>query len=45
VEIAAGGGVCSELSVLLAGGRRIDVRPGFDAATLQQLVSTLERVG
>ena len=45
VEIAASGGLCSELSVLLAGGRRIDVRPGFDAATLQQLVSTLERVG
>lgn len=32
----------SELSVVLADGRRIEVRRGFDIATLQQLVTVLE---
>jgi hypothetical protein len=32
------------LTVLLPGGRRIAVRNGFDATTLQQLVRALERV-
>jgi hypothetical protein len=44
VEVArsrAGGG---EFVVSLAGGRRIEVRAGFDADTLRQLVSVLERV-
>jgi transposase len=30
------------LEVVLAGGRRLRVRPGFDAATLQRLVAVLE---
>lgn len=32
----------SGLAVVLTGGRRIEVGPGFDAQTLQQLVSLLE---
>ena len=32
----------SGLAVVLTGGRRIEVRRGFDAQTLQQLVSLLE---
>ena len=32
----------SGLAVVLAGGRRIEVGPGFDARTLEQLVSLLE---
>jgi hypothetical protein len=32
----------SGLAVVLAGGRRIEVGRGFDAQTLQQLVSLLE---
>ena len=32
-----------ELSVLLSGGRRIEVKPGFDAGTLRQLVAVLEQ--
>ena len=31
-----------ELTVLLAGGRRIEVKAGFDAGTLRQLVAALE---
>ena len=38
---AAGGG---ELMVHLSGGRRIEVKRGFDAHTLRQLVSVLDRV-
>jgi hypothetical protein len=34
----------SGLAVVLAGGRRIEVGRGFDAQTLQQLVSLLEPV-
>ena len=44
VEVArsrAGGG---EIVVSLAGGRRIEVQPGFDADTLRKLVSVLEGV-
>jgi hypothetical protein len=32
------------LEVVLAGGRRVEVRPGFDASTLQALIAVLERV-
>ena len=32
------------LSVVVAGGRRIEVEAGFDAATLQRLVEVLERM-
>ncbi|MGH9619150.1 MAG: IS66 family insertion sequence element accessory protein TnpA [Bryobacteraceae bacterium] len=34
----------SELAVALAGGRRIEVRRGFDAELLAQLVRVLEQV-
>ena len=43
VEVAGpetGGG---ELAVLLACGRRIEVKRGFDVGTLRQLVAVLER--
>lgn len=33
-----------ELAVVLANARRIEVNPGFDAATLARLVNVLERV-
>jgi hypothetical protein len=42
VEVAGprcGGG---ELTVLLPGGLRVEVKPGFDASTLQQLIAVLE---
>jgi hypothetical protein len=32
------------IEVVLTRGRRIEVRPGFDASTLQALISVLERV-
>jgi len=32
------------LAVVLAGGRRIEVSPGFDAATLERLLGVLDRV-
>jgi hypothetical protein len=32
-----------ELAVVLSGGRRIEVKRGFDTATLRQLVAALER--
>jgi len=41
VEVAGSGG--SELSVLLSSGRRIEVKRGFDAGTLRQLVAVLEQ--
>jgi hypothetical protein len=41
VEVAAHGG--SDLAVVLPGGRRIEVRRGFDSGTLLQLVAVLER--
>ena len=31
------------LAVVLGGGRRIEVQPGFDVATLERLISALER--
>jgi hypothetical protein len=33
----------SALEVVLSGGRRIEVRPGFDAPTLEGLIVLLER--
>jgi len=42
VEVAPprwGGG---ELTVLLSGGLRVEVKPGFDAGTLRQLITVLE---
>ena len=43
VEVAGHSGCGSELSVLLPGGRRIEVKRGFDAGTLRQLVTVLEQ--
>lgn len=37
------GGRGSGLAVALPGGRRIEVRCGFDVPTLMQLLSVLER--
>lgn len=34
----------AEIVISLAGGRRLEVHPGFDADTLRKLVSVLERV-
>ena len=33
----------SALEIVLCGGRRIEVRPGFDSKTLEQLLGVLER--
>ena len=43
VEIASTETRVAELSVLLRGARRVEVRRGFDTATLQQLIAALER--
>ena len=43
VEVAGPRECGGELSVLLSGGRRIEVQPGFDAGTLRQLVAVLEQ--
>jgi hypothetical protein len=43
-EVASPNGCGSELAVLLASGRRIEVGRGFDAGTLRQLVAVLEQV-
>ena len=43
VEVAAKRGDPAELSLVLAGGRRIEVRPGFHAETLRRLVGELEQ--
>jgi|ERR1700722_6232464 hypothetical protein len=32
------------IDVVLACGRRVEVRPGFDATTLQTLIAVLERI-
>jgi hypothetical protein len=40
-ELARSGG---ELAVILSHGRRIEVRHGFDAGTLRQLVAVLEQI-
>ena len=42
VEVAAARTGGSELTVVLPGGLRIEVKSGFDAGTLRQLVSVLE---
>jgi hypothetical protein len=42
VEAAANRGDHAELSIVVADGRRIEVRPGFDAETLRRLVTALE---
>jgi len=41
-EVVGSNGCGAELAVLLASGRRIEVRRGFDAGTLRQLVAVLE---
>ena len=43
VEVAGSRGGGSELAVVLPGGRRIEVKAGFDAGTLRQLVAALEQ--
>ena len=43
VEVATRGGNSGELVVVLDGGRRIEVRRGFDVDTLHRLVAELER--
>ena len=48
VEVSGGGAeperAASRLAVVLAGGRRIEIGRGFDARTLTQLLSVLERI-
>lgn len=44
VEVVAKRQDAAELSIVLACGHRIEVRPGFDAETLRRLVAALERV-
>jgi hypothetical protein len=44
VELAGYKGYGGELVVLLASGRRIEVKRGFDTETLGQVVHVLERV-
>ena len=44
VEVTAKDRDLAVLSVVLDGGRRIEVRRGFDAETLRRLVAALERV-
>jgi hypothetical protein len=43
VEVSGGGGCGDELAVLLSTGRRIEVKRGFDAGTLRQLLAVLEQ--
>ena len=43
VEVSAAQSGTSGLAVVLAHGRRIEVGRGFDAATLEQLLSLFER--
>jgi hypothetical protein len=43
VEVTGRSGQDSELAVILASGRKIEVRSGFDPDTLRQLVNALER--
>jgi hypothetical protein len=42
VEVSRHTGTGGELAVLLATGRRIEVKRGFDPGTLRQLVAVLE---
>jgi hypothetical protein len=41
VEVASPGCGGGELKVLLSGGLRVEVEPGFDAGTLRQLIAVL----
>ena len=43
VEIAAPTAAASGLTLVVGAGRRLEVGRGFDAATLEQLLSALER--
>ena len=43
VEVGTKRGASAELSVVLAGGRRIEVTRGFDVATLRRVVVALEQ--
>lgn len=43
VEVARRNGNTGEMAVVLEGGRRIEVKRGFDADTLRRLVAELER--
>jgi hypothetical protein len=44
VEVATHSGCGSEMTVLLSTGRRIEIKRGFDAGALRQLVAVLEQV-
>ena len=44
VATASAGEVAGALTVLLSNGRRVEVGCGFDAATLAQLITVLERL-
>jgi hypothetical protein len=44
VAVPTVAGDVSGLAVLLAGDRRIEIRRGFDAGTLRQLVLSLEQI-
>ena len=44
VATASAGEVAGVLTVLLSNGRRVEVGCGFDAATLAQLITVLERL-
>jgi hypothetical protein len=43
VEVTGDKGCDSELTVLLRGERRIEVKRGFDPGTLRQLIAVLEQ--
>lgn len=43
VEVGAKHGDAAELSIILAGGRRIEVPRGFDVETLRRVVVALEQ--
>ena len=43
-EVAGPSRCGGELAVLLSSGRRVEVKRGFDATTLRQLVTVLEQV-
>jgi hypothetical protein len=43
MEMAAGNGRGDELTVLLPGGRQIEVKRGFESGTLRQVTAVLEQ--
>ena len=43
VEVAPRSGNGGELVVVVGGGKRIEVRPGFDIETFRRLILELER--